>query len=133
VALAGANQGSYDAWIARLSAPVLGDMNHDFQLTNADIQAMISALANPTAFKQSLGLTDADYLALWDVNGDGQVNAADISALMNMLAGNPIPSQSDAMGSTNAVPEPASAMLWMIGISALLLFSAARMKTTSAL
>jgi Beta-propeller repeat/Dockerin type I domain len=126
--LAGSNQGSYDAWIARLSAPVLGDLSHDFQLTNADIQALISALTNPTAFKQSLGLTNADYLALGDVNGDGQVNAADISALMSMLAGNPVPSQSDAMGSTTAVPEPGSAMLWMIGISAFLLFRAARTK-----
>ncbi|HEY2761334.1 MAG TPA: SBBP repeat-containing protein [Pirellulales bacterium] len=126
--LAGANQGSFDAWIARFSAPVLGDMNHDFQLTNADLQAMISALTNPTAFKQSLGLTDADYLALGDANGDGQVNAADINALLNILAGNPIQSQSGAIGSANVVPEPDSAVLWMIGVPAVSIFSAARMR-----
>ncbi len=89
-----------------LVRPQLGDMNLDGLFTNADIQAMIDAVANPTAYEAARNLSDANLVALGDFNGDGVFSSADVVPMLNALAhGGPLQS----------VPEPASAVLFGIG------------------
>jgi hypothetical protein len=91
-----------------------GDFNGDGKVTNADIQTMLDALANLSAYKTGHSLTDSDLLTIADMNGDGVVNASDIQPFMNLLAGAPLPT------SLQGVPEPASAVLLAMGTLALL-------------
>jgi hypothetical protein len=106
----GANLGGtvyIDNWQIANIHYVLGDFNGDDQVTNADLQALLDALKNLSAYQTSNGLTNAALLAIGDVNGDGVVNAADIQAEMNLLA------TIDGAGanSASAVPEPTSFLL----------------------
>jgi len=89
-----------------------GDFNLDHQITGADLQAMLNALKNMSAFQlngntvaQGNFFSTADLNALGDFNGDGKVDAADIQGELALLA------NSSGGGSTSAVPEPASAAL----------------------
>ncbi len=85
---------------------LLGDFNGDYQITNSDLQALLVALKNPTAYELSSGLTATAFESIADVNGDGTFNAADIQAEMNLLT-----AANAGSGSTSAVPEPASLLL----------------------
>jgi len=89
-------------------APVLGDFNRDFQITSADLQAMLGALKNPAAYESAYGLTAADMLMIGDINNDGVFNAADIKPFMNLLA---------SSSGLQPVPEPASIFLLVVGLS----------------
>jgi glucose/arabinose dehydrogenase len=91
--------------------PVLGDFNHDFQITNADLATMLTALTNQTAFESAHGLTAADMLAIGDINHDGVFNTADIKPFETLLTGSAV---------VVPVPEPESWLLAAIaGIGAI--------------
>jgi GH35 family endo-1,4-beta-xylanase len=92
----------------------LGDFNVDGQITNADLQSMLSALKNPSGYESANGLSASDLLTIGDFNGDHLFNAADIPGLINRLAN----------GSGLAgVPEPSAFGLLLFGA---LLISAGR-------
>jgi glucose/arabinose dehydrogenase len=82
-----------------------GDFNFDGRLTNADLQALLDALKQSDTFKSAHNLADADWLALGDFNHDNVVNLADIQPIMAALTA----------GALQAVPEPATAMLLIVG------------------
>jgi hypothetical protein len=98
---------------------LLGDFNGDYQITAADLQALLLALKNPTAYELSSGLTASALETVADVNGDGTFNAADIQAEMNLLT-----SGSAGSSSTTPVPEPTSLLL--LALSALGLAAVSR-------
>jgi hypothetical protein len=83
-----------------------GDFNLDGKITNTDIQAMLNAVANPTAFKQTNFLTDAEYIALGDFNNSNVVDKADIGPFLKFLASGASP---------NIVPEPSTFALLALG------------------
>ena len=93
--------------------PLLGDLNRDFQLTNTDVQALISAIASPAAYRSSHNnMSPADFLSVADINGDGQVNSSDIVSLMSLLAGN---GTGGGASFATAVPEPSALSLALLG------------------
>ena len=49
-------------------------------VTNSDLQAMLDALKNASAFQSTNGLSNAELLSLGDVNGDGVFDSADLPA-----------------------------------------------------
>jgi serralysin len=89
-----------------------GDFNLDHRVTNADIQAMLDAARNISAYKSTYFFSDADMAALGDFNGDGMFNAADIQGELNFLTGN-----SSGGGSATPVPEPSTAILAALGLA----------------
>ncbi|HEY2761966.1 MAG TPA: hypothetical protein VGI75_14515 [Pirellulales bacterium] len=86
--------------------PMPGDFDLDGRMTNADLQAMISALASPASYKSAHGLSDLQWDQLGDFNGDGSVTVADISPFMQSLAG-----MSAGGSNVAAVPEPSGLLL----------------------
>ena len=95
------------------AAPVIwykGDANLDGQLTNADVQAMISALTNVNAYQAINDISNQEFNAILDVNGDGKINVADVSALMSLLASTP-----NSAPALIGVPEPTSLVLGLLG------------------
>jgi GH35 family endo-1,4-beta-xylanase len=95
---------------AVLINPTPGDLDLDGTVTNADLQAELVALADPSAYEASTGLSASDLVTLGDVNGDHAFNVGDLGALMSLLAGTPA-----AGGSTSAVPEPSAILLFALG------------------
>jgi hypothetical protein len=91
-----------------------GDFNLDGELTNADIQAMLTAIDDPS-FRSVNGLTSNNlafndpYIGIGDFNSDGLVDVQDIRGLLQTLAGNPV-----GAGSIAAVPEPSSGVLCVL-------------------
>jgi glucose/arabinose dehydrogenase len=92
-------------------APLLGDLNRDFQLNNLDVQGLLNALADPAGYEAAHGLTPADFVSIGDVNGDGSVTISDVAALQRLLVGNGV-----GGGSANPVPEPAAWVLTVAGL-----------------
>ncbi|HEY2759693.1 MAG TPA: dockerin type I domain-containing protein, partial [Pirellulales bacterium] len=76
-----------------------GDANLDGQLTNADVQAMISALTNVNAYQAINDMSNQEFSAILDVNGDGMINSADESAVIALIG----------------VPEPTGLLLGVLG------------------
>ena len=87
----------------------LGDFNLDGTVTAADVQAMLTALADPNAFESLHGISASYFATMADVNKDGVVNNADVQALISMVA------NSGAGGSLSVVPEPAAGILLLLG------------------
>jgi hypothetical protein len=81
----------------------LGDFNRDGHVNAADIKAMESALANLGNYEIAKGLSNDQLLLIGDLNNDGKVTNADLQSLLKLL--------DSGGGSTNSVPEPASAIL----------------------
>jgi len=96
---------------AILINPTPGDLDLDGKVTNADLQAELIALADPSAYEASTGLSASDLVTMGDVNGDHAFNVGDLRALMNLLG------SSTGGGSTSVVPEPSSMLLFVLGAS----------------
>jgi len=96
----------------------VGDFNQDGHVNAADIPVMLSAMANPSAYEATYGLTPAQFDAIANVNGSGVINNAQVQALLTLL-------QSGG-GSASAVPEPASGVLLVVGGAALWLGQSGR-------
>jgi len=94
----------------------LGDFNLDGTVTNADLQAMLSALQNVGSYEMAHNLTAANMLSLGDFNHDGVFNAADVIGMEQYLA-----SGASGGSSLDAVPEPASLVLLAAGSLMLML------------
>ncbi|HTQ40165.1 MAG TPA: dockerin type I domain-containing protein [Pirellulales bacterium] len=92
--------------------PKPGDFNGDGHVDAGDIVAMEQALANPSGFESTNGLSPSDYLALGDLNGDGKVTNADLQDLLAALQ--------NGHGSLIGVPEPSALVLLTLGGIALL-------------
>jgi hypothetical protein len=88
-----------------LVKPQLGDLNLDGLVDNADIQAMLSALKNPSAFEAAHNLTDQNLWALGDFSGDHAFNAADLPLMLQYLT------TQSAAGAATPVPEPSTLLL----------------------
>ena len=56
---------------------LIGDVNCDWEITIADVNAIINVILN--------GTTDADLLRRADVNSDGEVNIADVNAVISLI------------------------------------------------
>jgi hypothetical protein len=131
----------YDATVNQTTntfSPIKGDFNFDGKVTNADLQAMLNALKNPTSFETSNGLIytsgpnigqpdPADLLTLGDINNDGVFNAADILSMEELLATGTVGGPS-----TTAVPEPPAGELAALGflICGVLFFGRRRLAQT---
>jgi autotransporter-associated beta strand protein len=93
-----------------------GDVNRDGAVNVADIQPLMVALSDLSAYKSSHdNLTDAQLGLIVNLNGDNFVNNADVQGLINLLA------NGGGSGSIAAVPEPASVLLAALAFSALVL------------
>jgi hypothetical protein len=93
---------------APLSTMLQGDFNQDSSVNSTDVSAMVSALTDLHAYALLKHLADGDVLALGDLDTDGKVSNADLQSLLNLLrAGG---------GAVAAVPEPASAVMAIIGM-----------------
>ncbi len=80
-----------------------GDFNQDGHVDASDIAAGEAALANLNGYMATYHMNSEDLNLIGDVNGDNTVNGADLQKLiLNLKAG---------LGSTTAVPEPASLVL----------------------
>ena len=91
---------------------VLGDFDLSRTITQADVGAMLRALTNLTSFKSTNSLTDADLFVIGDFDHNNAITNGDIQGMLNLLAGL-------GLGSTIAVPEPATfglLSLAMIGV-----------------
>ncbi|HEY2882162.1 MAG TPA: PQQ-dependent sugar dehydrogenase, partial [Pirellulales bacterium] len=99
-----------DGEIMKFDPIIKGDFDHDFKVTNADLQAMLFALQNPTQYEASHNnLMAQDLVDVGDFNGDGQFTAADITPFMRVLTGQ-LPTGGDL-----AVPEPGALALAALG------------------
>jgi hypothetical protein len=88
---------------------ILGDINQDNHVTNADLPGMLTALADLKSYKTSKSFTDANLLSVADVDKSGVVSNADAQALINLLK--------SGGGSFSAVPEPSTLLLMCVGIA----------------
>jgi autotransporter-associated beta strand protein len=89
-----------------------GDFDRNGHVDAADIPAMLSALVNLSGYESAKGLTSAQLTLIGDCNGDGKVTNADVQALLNNLK--------SGGGSTDAVPEPSTGFLALLGAAAIL-------------
>ena len=122
---------SFDIWISFQSGALLatyyadniklivpggtGDFNQDNKTDQLDIPAMITALTDLNAYKAAHGnLTDAQLGAIGDLDGDGKVTNADLQKLLGTVA------ISGGTGALSAVPEPASILLAVVGLAAII-------------
>lgn len=93
---------------------LLGDMNGDQQITEADINPFVLALSNPDDYFAFYPLVDADDFG--DMNQDGNFNLGDVALFKAMFG-----SSSAANEAFATVPEPASSLLLFSIVPALFL------------
>jgi len=79
-----------------------GDFNRDGLTDVADIQSMMTALADSSGYASTYSLNIDQMSALGDFSGDGAVDNSDLQGLINLLAGG---------AAVAAVPEPATISL----------------------
>ncbi len=105
-----------DRSVTAIASPnLLGDFNRDELVTSADVQAMLGALSDVTAYKASRNLSSSDLLALGDFNHDGKVTNADIQGLLDRLK-----TTGSGSGDVEVVSEPTGAVLLAIGAAGLM-------------
>lgn len=94
----------------------MGDINRDGHVNLADIQALLSALADLNAYRSANNLSDLQQFSnLADINHDGSVNNLDLQALLTLIAD----TGNGSIGSPTVVPEPASGSLVLSAVVAL--------------
>jgi hypothetical protein len=99
-----------DLGVERVLGPA-GDFNQDGHIDAADIASAMAALTDTQNFQTSHGLTDPNlFLAYVDVNKDGIFSNGDLQSLLKTLI--------SGGGASNAVPEPASATIAILGAAA---------------
>lgn len=91
---------------------LLGDLNGDNALTEADVNPFVEALTDRSSYDLRGYDVDADLAG--DVNGDGAFNLGDVGAFKSLLA-------SSATGTAQSVPEPSVLLLTMAAVAPLLL------------
>ncbi|MEM9345939.1 MAG: PEP-CTERM sorting domain-containing protein [Planctomycetota bacterium] len=94
--------------ITSIGIPLLGDLDGDGVLTDADINAFVLALTDPAAYTLAYEGLDPDVLG--DFSGDNVFNNLDIAGFVEALNTSRIDSSS--------VPEPGSVLL--VGLGALI-------------
>ena len=92
---------------------VAGDFNRDRQLSSADLQSMMTALADASTYEATNSLTNSDLLALGDFNHDGQFNNLDLQGMISALAN---ASSGAGNGAASVVPEPAAFILFAMAV-----------------
>jgi hypothetical protein len=65
----------------------LGDLTRDGVLNAADIDAMMLALTNRSAYEAQFNVSDADFPKLADINGDGSIDNLDLQPLLFLASG----------------------------------------------
>jgi polygalacturonase len=80
-----------------------GDFNRDGHVDASDISAMMDALTDLPDYQASHNLSDPQMDVIGDLNNDFVVNTADLQAFITLLQ--------TGIGSSTAVPEPASLVL----------------------
>ncbi len=91
---------------------LIGDVNGDGHVNSTDITAMLTALTDVNAYQAAHPSVDiASLTDINDLNGDGAFNNLDLQGLITYLKG--------GHGSLASVPEPASCVLFGLGLPAL--------------
>jgi RHS repeat-associated protein len=80
---------------------ILGDMNGDGVLSQADVVALELAISDPAAYLAKYGLTD--YLVRGDLDYNGMLNANDVAILTAMINAETVP---ELFGYTGQVYDP---------------------------
>lgn len=90
---------------------VVGDLNGDNLVTEADVNPFVEALTNRAAYDLHGYGVNADLAG--DVNGDGFFNLGDVGAFKSLI-------MSSGAGSAQSVPEPSVLLITMSAIAPLL-------------
>src|SRR5262249_43266728 len=90
-----------------------GDVGQDGHVNDADISALMDALANLNAYQSGHSWDAADLADIADLNGDGLVTNDDIQTLIDFLA------NGGGSGSLTSVPEPRTSVLVLLGLLAI--------------
>jgi Dockerin type I domain len=101
-----------------------GDFNRDGHVNDADIQAMMTALADLSDYESSQQLSDSQLTLIGDLNGDTHVNDADLQSLISRVANSTLPGGGGFADNSAlaAVSEPAaSSLMALAGIGILVL------------
>jgi fibronectin-binding autotransporter adhesin len=85
-----------------------GDFDQDDSITAADLPAMLKALTDVNAFKNGYAMSDPDFNTIANIDSNPGLTNRDIQAMLDKLA-------QLGLGSTTAVPEPATFVLLAFG------------------
>ncbi|MEM8738538.1 MAG: lamin tail domain-containing protein [Planctomycetota bacterium] len=97
---------------------LVGDMNGDDLLTNADINPFVLALTDAAAYAELFAELNADERG--DINQDGIFSNADINAFVGLLTANSTTLTAAELSAVQSIPEPTS-LLSILGLSGLAL------------
>jgi hypothetical protein len=95
--LGGPNAGEFDAYVARFTEPLLGDVNLDGLVNGLDVDPFVDVLLN--------GSDDNATRITADMNSDGEVNGLDVDPFVAAV-----------VGGTQQIPEPSTLLLCRIAL-----------------